>query len=151
MAQANTSTTDTSDTTSQGGIMGRVRERAAAQLENQKGRATDGMGSVAQAVRQSTRQLRDQQHETIAQYVEKAADQLDRFSTQLREKNVSDLVDDVQRFARRQPALFIGAAFAAGLIGARFLKSSNETGQYGAAQRYDTAGPGTPRYSGGGL
>jgi hypothetical protein len=148
MAQANTSTTDT---TSQGGIMGRVRERATAQLENQKGRATDGIGSVAQAVRQSTRQLRDQQHDTIAQYVEQAVDQLDRFSARLREKNVSELVDDVQRFARRQPALFIGAAFAVGLLGARFLKSSSETGQYGEMQRYDTAGPGTPRYSGGGL
>ena len=148
MAQANTSTTDT---TSQGGLVERVRERATAQLENQKGRATDGMGSVAQAVRQSTRQLRDQQHDTIAQYVEKAADQLDRFSTRLREKNISELVDDVQRFARQQPALFIGAAFAAGLCGARFLKSSSETGQYGAMRRYDTAGPGTPRYSGGGL
>src|SRR5688500_9278512 len=113
MAQANTST---SDTTSQGGMMGRVRERATAQLEAQKGRATDGMGSVAQAVRQSTRQLRDQQHDTIAQYVEKAADQLDKFSTRLRGKNVSELVDDVQRFARQQPALFIGAAFAAGLF-----------------------------------
>lgn len=148
MAEVNTST---NDTTSQSGIAGRVRERAAAQLETQKGRATEGIGSVAQAVRQSTQQLRDQQHDTIAQYVEKAADQLDRFSTRLREKNVSELFDDVQRFARRQPALFIGAAFAAGLIGARFLKSSNEGGQYGSRQRYDTAGTTTPRYSGGGL
>jgi hypothetical protein len=148
MADANTST---ADTTSQGGMMGRVRERATAQLENQKGRATDGIGSVAQAVRQSTQQLRDQKHDTIAQYVEKAAEQLDRFSNRLREKDVSELVEDVQRFARRQPALFIGAAFAAGLLGARFLKSSSDAGQYGALQRYDTTGTSMPRYSGGGL
>jgi len=32
----------------------------------------------------------------------------------------------VQRFARKQPALFVGSAFAIGVIGARFLKSSND-------------------------
>lgn len=131
--------------------MERVRERATAQLEDRKGKATAGIGSVAQAVRQSTQQLREQQHDTIAQYVETAADQLDRFSARLREKNVGEIVDDVQRFARRQPALFLGAAFAVGLIGARFLKSSNEARQYGALPRYDTAGTAPPRYSGGGF
>ena len=108
------------------GIIGRVRNSASAQLSQQKDRATDGLGSVAQAVRQSTQQLREQQHETIAQYIEQAADQLERFSTRLREKNVSELVDDAQRFARQRPAVFVGSAFALGLIGARFLKSSSE-------------------------
>lgn len=88
------------------------------------GTATDGLGTIAQAVRQSTQQLRDQQHDTVAQYIERAADQLDRFSTRLREKNVSELLNDAQRLARRQPALFIGGAFVLGLLGARFLKSA---------------------------
>ena len=108
------------------GIMGRVRNSANAQLTQQKERATDGLGSVAQAVRQSTHQLREQQHDTIAQYIEQAADQLERLSSRLREKNVNELVDDAQRFARQRPALFIGSAFAIGLVGARFLKSSAE-------------------------
>ena len=41
-------------------IVDRVRDRATAQLSNQKDRATDGLNSVAQAVRQSTQELRDQ-------------------------------------------------------------------------------------------
>lgn len=139
----------TTDTASNTGIVDRVRERATAQLSSQKDRATDGIGSIAQAVRQSTQQLRDQQHDTIAQYVEKAADQLERFSAQLRNRDITDLMQDVQRFARQQPALFIGSAFAIGLIGARFLKSSNESRQYGALQRYDTgATPYTAGYPG---
>lgn len=110
---------------STGGFMGRVRERASEQLNTQKNKATEGIGTAAHAVRQSTQQLRDQRHDTIAQYVESAADQLDRFASRLKEKNVSDLLEDAQRFARRQPALFIGGAFALGLLGSRFFKSSS--------------------------
>lgn len=106
-------------------FMGRVRERAAAQLNSQKDRATEGIGTAAHAVRQSTQQLREQRHDTIAGYIESAADQLDRFASRLKDKNVSELVDDAQRFARRQPALFIGGAFALGLLGSRFFKSSS--------------------------
>jgi len=119
-------------TSSPAGIMGRVRSSANAQLSQQKDRATDGIGSVAQAVRQSTQQLRDQQHDTIAQYIEQAADQLERLSSRLKEKNVNELVEDAQRFARQRPALFVGSAFAIGLVGARFLKSSSERSEYGS-------------------
>jgi ElaB/YqjD/DUF883 family membrane-anchored ribosome-binding protein len=126
---------DQTQQTSGSGIADRVRERASAQLNEQKDRATDGLGSVAQAVRQSTQQLRAERHETVAQYVEQAADQLERFSTRLKEKNISELVGDAQRLARRQPALFIGGAFAIGLLGARFLKSSSD--QAAGSQRFD--------------
>ena len=119
-------TTGLQSTDRQSSIVGRVRDSANNQLTRQKDRATDSLGSVAQAVRQSTNQLREQRHETIAQYIEQAANQLDRLSSRLREKNVNELVDDAQRFARQRPALFIGSAFALGLIGARFLKSSAE-------------------------
>src|SRR5947207_11852867 len=108
------------------GLMDKVKDGAVSQLSTQKNRATDGIGSVAQAVRQSTQQLRDQQHDTIAQYVDQAAAQLERFSNALKEKNVSELLDDAQRFARRNPALFIGGAFAVGLLSARFFKSSRD-------------------------
>lgn len=102
----------------------RVRERASAQLNTQKERATEGLGTMAQAVRQSTQQLREQHHETVASYIDQAADQIDRFSRGLKNKDVGELLDDAQRLARRRPALFVGSAFAVGLAGARFFKSS---------------------------
>ena len=106
------------------GLMTRVRESASAQLASQKDRATDGLGSVAQAVRQTTQQLREQHHDTVAGYVDQAADQIERLSRRLKQKDVGELIGDAQRLARRQPALFIGSAFAIGLLGARFMKSS---------------------------
>ncbi len=145
------SNTTHSDGDAQNGIMSRVRERATAQLSTQKDRATDGLGSVAQAVRQSTQHLRDHKQDAIAQYVEKAADQIDRFSTQLKNRDVNELVNDVQRFARSQPALFVGSAFALGVIGARFLKSSADDQRHRAYEPHGTSSRGTIDYAGRGI
>jgi len=145
------SNTTNSDAGTGSGIMDRVRERATAQLSTQKDRATDGLGSVAQAVRQSTKHLRDNKQDAIANYVEKAADQIDRFSTQIRNRDVGELVNEVQRFARRQPALFVGSAFAIGVIGARFLKSSSDNQRHRALEPYGTSSRGTMDYAGRGI
>jgi hypothetical protein len=144
------SNTTHSDGGTQSGIMDRVRERATAQLSTHKDRATDGLGSVSQAVRQSTKHLRDNKQDAIAQYVEKAADQIDRFSTQLKNRDVNELVNEVQRFARRQPALFVGSAFAIGVIGARFLKSSADDNRR-SYEPYGTSSRGTIDYAGRGI
>jgi len=125
-----------------GGIVNRVKESAVAQVSTQKDRGTDALGSVAQAVRSSTQRLRDEKHDTIAGYVDKAADQIENWSRRLKEKDVNELVTDVQRLARRQPAVFIGSAFALGLVGARFLKSSNQQNDYGSEYRRGMYGGG---------
>jgi len=137
------------DSAGTSGLMDKVRNGAAAQLSTQKDRATDGIGSVVQAVRQSTQHLRDTQHDTIAQYVDEAAGQLERFSNRLKEKNVGELLQDAQRFARRNPGVFIGSAFAIGLLSARFLKSSRERDGYGRGLPAYRAGEYGGGYGGG--
>jgi hypothetical protein len=107
------------------GIAERVRERAGAQLATQKDMATDGIGTIARAIRTTTQELREQRHETMAEYVDRAADQLERLSSGLKNKDIGELFRDAQSLARRQPAMFVGSAFAIGLLGARFLKSSS--------------------------
>jgi hypothetical protein len=135
---------DLSQSTSRG-IVGKVKEQANSRLSSQKDRALDSLSGVTQAVKQTTQQLRDNQHDIIARYIEQAADQIERFSTNLKNKDVGELVEDAQRFARRQPAIFVGSAFALGLLGARFLKSSappeyrSEYGQTQYGSRYDRA------------
>jgi len=119
------------------GILNTVRAKATSQLNEQKTRATDSLGNVAQAVRQSTHHLREQQYDTVAQFVERAADQIERFSNHLRERDLNDLMSEAQRFARQQPAVFIGSSFAAGMLAARFIKASrpsrsfDDRGYYG--------------------
>lgn len=138
------------NSTGSAGLMNKVKDGAVTQLNTQKERATEGIGSVAKAVRQTTQPLRDAQQETMAHYAEQAAGQLDRLSTALREKDVSELLGDAQRFARRNPAIFIGSAFAIGLMAARFFKSKGSPAYQGgpdwrrAEFSGTTAGAGTP-------
>ena len=107
-----------------GGVLDRVKQSATTQLAQQKDRGVDALGSVTQAVRSSTQRLREEKHETIAHYLDQAADQVDTWTRRLKEKDIDELASDVQRLARRQPAVVIGSAFALGLVAARFLKSS---------------------------
>jgi len=109
-------------------LMNTVKQRASAELDTQKTRATDGLSAIAGVVRQTTQNLRNEQHDTIAQYVDRAADELDRFSNAVREKDLDQLLRDARQLARRQPALFIAGSFAVGLFAARFLKSSQRDG-----------------------
>src|SRR5205085_7248006 len=80
-------------------LMNTVKERATEQLDTQKSRATDGLSVIAGAVRQSTQQLRSDQHEVLAQYVDRAADQLERFSNAIRDKDIEELLRDARQFA----------------------------------------------------
>jgi hypothetical protein len=109
-------------------MMDRVKDGATAQLSNQKNKATDGLGTLAAAVRKTCQPLRESDQTTLASYVEQAADGIERFSSDLRQRDIGELVNEAQRFARRKPALFIGGAFAVGVLAARFLKSSAEAG-----------------------
>jgi exonuclease VII large subunit len=136
-------TTLSSDAGAARRVVERVRESAASQLSTQKGRATEGLDNLAQAARRSTQALRDSQQDAVARYVDQAADRIERFSTRLREQDAAEVIRDVQQFARRRPALFIGATFALGMVAVRFLKSSDRNTAYGEGRRL-----GVNRYEG---
>lgn len=123
-----------------GQVVEQARESATSGLESQKERAVDSLGSVAQAVRSTSKELRNQEHASIANFADQAAGQIDRVAGYLRYRDVGQLVSETESFARRQPAIFLGGAFALGLLGARFLKSAshrdnswenNSSSQYG--------------------
>ena len=59
-----------------------------------------------------------------ADYVERSVDQVDEWIDRVRQRDVRDMVRDLQEFGRRQPALLLAGSFAAGVVAARFLKSS---------------------------
>ncbi len=107
---------------------GMAQERAIEAARSQKAQAAEGLGSVASAFRETGQHLRSQDQgpvaNTVAQYTDRVAEQVDRFAQQLRHKDVNELISDVEDMARQQPAIFLGGAFAAGLLLARFLKSS---------------------------
>lgn len=95
----------------------RVQERIADQMH----RATGQLETVASSLRSASEQMPE---ETMGRYMMQAATQVDNLATFLNNREVSEIVDEVEDFARRQPAVFIGGAFALGVLGARFLRSS---------------------------
>ena len=117
-------------------FMDQAKGQINSQLDTQKSRAAQSLTSVAQALRTTSQQLRGGEQEPIAHVTEQAAGVMDNVSTYLRDARVEDMVADVEGFARRQPALFFGGAFALGFLAARFLKSSGNSHNGGSNRGY---------------
>ena len=139
-----------------GELANRGGEQVKNQLANQKHEAAQRMTPVQTALRETGQQLRKQGQGPVAEYADKAADQVERFAGYLRENDVDSLLNDARGFARRNPAVFLGSAAALGFLATRFLKSSSEEGasaDYGyratptatssATVTYGTEGPTT--------
>ncbi|MCL4267868.1 MAG: hypothetical protein KJ069_32175 [Anaerolineae bacterium] len=110
-----------------GELSQQAKEEAKSTFHAQKAVAAQELHGVAQALRQTGSQLREQDQTLFAQYSNRVADHVERASTYLEEHELDDLVFEAEDFARRQPELFIGGAFMLGLLAARFLKSSAPT------------------------
>lgn len=105
-----------------GSAQGRIRSL----LEQQTDRAADQLGGVASALQKAADQLHAENNGAAAQVAVQAADKVERVADMLRHSSLDDIVGEVESFARRQPELFIGGAFALGFLAARFVKSSGE-------------------------
>jgi hypothetical protein len=109
-------------------VVNQVQQQANSQINRQKETAASELSTVVNAVRRFGETLHNEGEGPIArfaaQYGDKAADSLDRAARYLREQDPQRLLNDVQNFGRRQPALLIGGAFLLGFAGARIIKSS---------------------------
>lgn len=110
-----------------GGHTSKTRERLNDFANRQKDAGAEQLSGFAQAAHKAADSL-DEQNAGFAGLVHEAADGLDRLSGNLREQDVSQLYGSMNRFARRQPLAFLAGSFAAGLVLARFMKSSAPTG-----------------------
>ena len=98
-------------------------------VSRQKDQAADHLGGVAGAIRDVGNRLQEQdQAAGVGQYAMRAADQVDRLSHYLRDRDLKTFFRDTETFARRHPDVFLGGTFLAGLLLARFLKSSSDRG-----------------------
>lgn len=126
-----------------------VTDRAAVKLNKEKSTLSGGLNVVADGVRQVSTNLESSRTESglaesAAKYTRIAAGKIEDMADYFDRKNVSEMARDVENFARRNPAIFIGAAFGLGLLAARFLKSSssnrferNEGGSFASGRRGD--------------
>lgn len=103
-----------------------------------KNRAVDALGGVAQSLQASAKQMNDQQQNAVGHYVDRAGQQVQQLADYLKNNDAGQIADQTEEFARRKPAVFLAGAFAIGLVGARFLKSSRRKERHD--QQNDSAG-----------
>src|SRR5215212_10271392 len=102
-----------------------ARQQATSQIGTQQQRVAGTLNTVATALHDASREMRKQDETAIAEYVDTAASQVEQFANTLRDQDLEQLMTTTAQFARRQPALFLGAAFALGFAATRFFKSSS--------------------------
>jgi ElaB/YqjD/DUF883 family membrane-anchored ribosome-binding protein len=120
-----------------------ARDSAASSLSDSRHRAAASIGALASAVRESGGRLRADNQGSVANLTETVADQVDRLASYLRDRDMRAVREDLEGFARRQPAIAIGVALAVGLLGARFIKSSQRSG---GSDEFEGRGYGSTEY-----
>jgi len=114
-----------------------ARDRATSSLGESKGQFANQVGAIAEALRRTTEHLRSEDQQRFAGLTDSVARQVEQVAEYLRNKDARAMRQDLEDLARRQPAVMIGGALVLGLIGARFLKSSEKRGgrRYGDGQQ----------------
>jgi hypothetical protein len=106
-----------------------VANKATGTLEERKGELSTGLKTLADTFRKTGDDLKGAQASTpltdlTARYTGTAASQIEKVANYFERKDIRSMMRDAEGFARRNPAIFLGAAFALGMAAARFLKSS---------------------------
>ncbi len=84
------------------------------------------LSSFASALSDVAQKLEKEDTSGFGGLARRAGEQAERAAKYLKEKDLDDLVRDTQTLARRHPDLFLGGSLIAGVLVARFLKSSGE-------------------------
>jgi ElaB/YqjD/DUF883 family membrane-anchored ribosome-binding protein len=108
-----------------------ARDSAGTSLNQSRSQAADRITGIAEAVRGTSERLRSDNQPGVANLTDSLADQVDRLSSYLRDRDLGEVRRDLEQFARRQPAVAVGVALALGMLGARFIKSSQRRGAGG--------------------
>jgi hypothetical protein len=105
-----------------------IAEKAASRLDEKRTGLSGELSSVAESFRNMGRDLSRSDEtritSTAAKYTDAAAQKLDQVAGYFEQNDLKAMLTDVKDFARNNPAIFLGGAFALGVAAARFLKSS---------------------------
>ena len=117
-------------------LVDQAQQVATTQVTTQKERAASTLDAVAKSLYEAGAGIREQQPQ-VASIADQAASRVVDASAYLREHDLRDIVRETENYARREPVLFLGAAFALGFIAARFMKASAPRPSQGAAGGQD--------------
>lgn len=91
--------------------------------EVQKNAGADALAGIARSVRGSADSL-EAQSPQVARAVRMSADTVERFSRDVKDKSVNELLDATTTFARQRPYMFLSLGVLAGVVLARAFENS---------------------------
>ena len=94
---------------------------------HRKQEAASFLKDVSGALDEITSKLGEQGYDRVARYAGVAAEKLRQVGDDLPQRDLADMLRQVEDFARERPAVFLGALFIAGFGAARFLQASADT------------------------
>jgi hypothetical protein len=106
-----------------------ARRKGKSFIEEQKTTAANSLGSIASALHDTCSRLESEQPST-ARLFGQGAEALDRLANTLNQHDAEGLMRQAQDLARRQPALMLGGAVAAGFLLSRMLKSTSHRSEF---------------------
>jgi hypothetical protein len=123
-----------------GDVAGGAKKSAESKVVAGKDFAAEQLGTVADALRKTSKELRASDS-GATDYVDMAASSVEKISNYLQTRTLSQLIGDVEGYARREPAMFLGGAFLAGVLGGRFLKSAKPVAPAPATRAASASSP----------
>ncbi len=105
------------------GLIDAARLQAQDYVERRKSDAAQSVHDLAQTIRSSGRDLGDKPN--VRAFFDSAAEGLEQLGASIERRSLGDLYGEAEAFARRAPAAVAVGTFVAGLIAARFIKSSS--------------------------
>jgi hypothetical protein len=106
-----------------GNLAQSAKDKALSVVEQQKAAAAAQVDDIARLVDNVAGEV-EQGVPAAAPLLREGASRIHRVSSTLRERSTADLLQDASEFARRRPAVVIGACLIGGFALARFLTSS---------------------------
>jgi vacuolar-type H+-ATPase subunit H len=135
-----------------------MADKARSEAERRAGEGRDSLAEEGGRFASSLRHAADEQDEGSLQrrLLESVAGGVEDLSDSLRGRSFGTMMSDVEGFARRNPAVFLIGAAAAGFAMVRFARASSAPAGYGDDYDDDdfergysrTAAPGTAGYAG---
>lgn len=95
-------------------------------VESNKTAGADAIANIAHSVKEAADGI-EKQSPQVAGMVRSAAEGVERISSDIRDRNVGELLDSVTKFAQRQPAAFFGVGILAGVVLTRIMRSSDRS------------------------
>jgi hypothetical protein len=106
-----------------------LAEDARRQLHDQARQQTDNLGNAIQDLGTKLHALADGRTDEAGQvddYADRLADQVDRIGGRVQELGFDGTIDELQRFARRRPGMFLLGAAAAGFAVSRLGRGAKD-------------------------